>query len=196
VVIILAGKLRGNQDNWETLDAFKYNNNASLFIGSYEPNEWEAFPIPNSITQTYYVSDTFHNCFHQDVERYRHQWSSLFLAWEHFKNKIDENEVIVKLRNDFMLYGDLELDFNLLEDNTIYVPEKEFHEPTPFDTNAVCNDQIVIGTKKSMDIYFQFPKNISSTQPNAMSVEELLREYLRQQNLNLQTFKWTYTKHL
>jgi hypothetical protein len=45
-----------------------------------------------------------------------------------------------------------------------------------------------------MDIYFQFPKNISSTQPNTMSVEELLREYLRQQNLNLQTFKWTYTK--
>jgi len=196
VVIILAGKLRGNQDNWETLDAFKYNNNASLFIGSYEPNEWEAFPIPNNIIQTYYISDTFHNCFHQDVERYRHQWSSLFLAWEHFKNKIDENEVIVKLRNDFMLYGDLELDFNSLEDNTIYVPEKEFHEPKPFDTNTVCNDQIVVGTKKSMSIYFQFPKNIFSPQPNTMSVEELLREYLRQQNLNLQTFKWTYTKHL
>jgi hypothetical protein len=196
VVIILAGKLRGNQDNWETLDAFKYNNNASLFIGSYEPNEWEAFPIPNNIIQTYYISDTFHNCFHQDVERYRHQWSSLFLAWEHFKNKIDENEVIVKLRNDFMLYGDLELDFNSLENNTIYVPEKEFHEPKPFDTNTVCNDQIVVGTKKSMSIYFQFPKNIFSPQPNTMSVEELLREYLRQQNLNLQTFKWTYTKHL
>jgi hypothetical protein len=46
-----------------------------------------------------------------------------------------------------------------------------------------------------MDIYFQFPKNVSS-QSNTMSVEELLREYLRQQNLNLQTFKWTYTKHL
>ena len=196
MVIILAGKLRGNQDNWETLDAFKYNNNASLFIGSYEPNEWEAFPIPNNIIQTYYISDTFHNCFHQDVERYRHQWSSLFLAWEHFKNKIDENEVIVKLRNDFMLYGDLELDFNSLENNTIYVPEKEFHEPKPFDTNTVCNDQIVVGTKKSMSIYFQFPKNIFSPQPNTMSVEELLREYLRQQNLNLQTFKWTYTKHL
>ncbi len=196
MVIILAGKLRGNQDNWETLDAFKYNNNASLFIGSYEPNEWEAFPIPNNIIQTYYISDTFYNCFHQDVERYRHQWSSLFLAWEHFKNKIDKNEVIVKLRNDFMLYGDLELDFNSLEDNTIYVPEKEFHESKPFDTNTVCNDQIVVGTKKSMSIYFQFPKNIFSPQPNTMSVEELLREYLRQQNLNLQTFKWTYTKHL
>ena len=66
----------------------------------------------------------------------------------------------------------------------------------PFNTNTVCNDQIVVGTKKSMSIYFQFPKNIFSPQPNTMSVEELLREYLRQQNLNLQTFKWTYTKHL
>ena len=86
------------------------------------------------------------------------------------------------------------MDFNTLEDNTIYVPETEFHESTPFGTNTVCNDQIVIGTKKSMDVYFQFPNKISSSQPNTMSVEELLREYLRQQNLNLKTFKWTYTK--
>jgi hypothetical protein len=195
MVIILAGELRGNQDNWETLDAFKYNNNASLFIGSYAPSEWEAFPIPHQITQTHYISDIFSNCFHQDVERYKHQYSNLFLTWEYFKNEVDENEIIVKLRNDFTLYGDLELDFNSLENDTIYVPEKEFHELTPFDTNTVCNDQIVIGIKKSMDIYFQFPKNVSS-QSNTMSVEELLREYLRQQNLNLQTFKWTYTKHL
>jgi hypothetical protein len=194
VVIILAGELRGNQDNWETLEAFRYNNNASLFIGSYTPNEWEVFPLHNQIIQTYYLSDLFHNCLHQDVERYKHQYSSLFLTWEYFKNVIDENEIIVKLRNDFTLYGDLELDFNILEDNTIYVPEIEFHESNPFDTNTVCNDQIVIGTKKSMDIYFQFPNKISSPQPNTMSVEELLREYLRQQNLNLKTFKWTYTK--
>ena len=194
MVIILAGELRGNQDNWETLEAFRYNNNASLFIGSYTPNEWEVFPLHNQIIQTYYLSDLFHNCLHQDVERYKHQYSSLFLTWEYFKNVIDENEIIVKLRNDFTLYGDLELDFDTLEDNTIYVPEIEFHESNPFDTNTVCNDQIVIGTKKSMDIYFQFPNKISSPQPNTMSVEELLREYLRQQNLNLKTFKWTYTK--
>jgi len=195
MVIILAGELRGNQDNWETLDAFKYNNNASLFVGSYSIKEWEAFPIPHQITQTYYIPDIFSNCLHQDVERYKHQYSNLFLTWEYFKNKIDENEIIVKLRNDFTLYEDLELDFNLLKNNTIYVPEKEFHELIPFNTNISCNDQIVVGTKKSMDIYFQFPKNVSS-QSNTMSVEELLREYLRQQNLNLQTFKWTYTKHL
>jgi hypothetical protein len=194
MVIILAGELRGNQDNWETLNAFKYNNNASLFIGSYTPNDWEAFPLSNQIIQTYCLPDLFLNCFHQDVERYKHQYSSLFLTWEYFKNNIDENEIIVKLRNDFTLYGDLELDFTALVDNIIYTPEKEFHEPEPFDINTVCNDQIIIGTKKTMDIYFQFPKNILSIQPNTMSVEELLREYLRQQNLNLQTFKWTYTK--
>lgn len=194
MVIILAGELRGNQDNWETLDAFRHNNNASLFIGSYTPSEWEVFPLSNQIIQTHYLSDLFYNCLHQDVERYKHQYSNLFLTWEHFKNIIGENEIIVKLRNDFTLYGDLELDFNTLEDNTIYVPETEFHESTPFDTNTVCNDQIVIGTKKSMDVYFQFPNKISSSQPNTMSIEELLREYLRQQNLNLKTFKWTYTK--
>lgn len=194
MVIILAGELRGNQDNWETLEAFRYNNNASLFIGSYDPNKWGVFPLSNQITQTHYLSDLFFNCFHQDVERYRHQYSNLFLTWEYFKNIIPENEIIVKLRNDFTLYSDLELNFDQLEDNTIYVPEIEFHESTPFDANVVCNDQIVIGTKKSMDIYFQFPKNISSPQPNTMSVEELLREYLKQQNLNLKTFRWTYTK--
>jgi hypothetical protein len=194
MIIILAGELRGNQDNWETLDAFRHNNNASLFIGSYAPNEWKVFPLPNQIIQTHYLSDLFYNCSHQDVERYKHQYSNLFLTWEHFKNIIDENEIIVKLRNDFTLYGDLELDFDTLEDNTIYVPEIEFHESNPFDVNTVCNDQIVIGTKKSMDIYFQFPNKITLSQPNTMSVEELLREYLRQQNLNLKTFKWTYTK--
>ena len=75
MVIILAGELRGNQDNWKTLDAFKYNNNASLFIGSYTPSEWEAFPISYQITQTHYLPDIFSNCFHQDVERYKHQYS-------------------------------------------------------------------------------------------------------------------------
>ena len=94
MVIILAGELRGNQDNWETLDTFRYNNNASLFIGSYAPNEWEVFPLPNQIIQTHYLSDLFYNCSHQDVERYKHQYSNLFLTWEHFKNVIDGNEII------------------------------------------------------------------------------------------------------
>lgn len=194
MVIILAGELRGDQNKWDTLEKFRHKYNASVFIGSYDVENYKTFPIPHQITKTYCIHDTFHNCTHPHVEKYKHQYSNLFLTWEYFKDNIDENEIIVKLRNDFILYDDLDLDFNTLNDNTIYVPEKEHHEPKPFNTDIVCNDQIVLGTKQSMDIYFQFPKNFICYDPNSNGVEALLRDYLRQQNLNLKTFKWTYTK--
>ena len=124
-----------------------------------------------------------------------------------FKDEFSENDNIFKLRNDISFLDSIEkltqLEINF---NTLYTPEKEFHAPRLFNDKIICNDQLWIMKKTTADKVFNLPYNYNEDQyfesqnkhPYHKSrnggIELILRTYLYQENINLNTFSFNCKK--
>ena len=190
--LILGGQLRGNESTWYSLlQMFStHNQHIAIYVGSY--TAWDAFSLPHKFTTISHINNSiFDSAQHDHKERYISQWSALYHTYHTFQHEFADTDIIVKARNDLHVTDKV---IKHIEPNIIYTPEKEFHENKPFDINRVCNDQILIGTKTSMETYFNLPyKFIWDIRADA-GIEEILRSYLYQQNIPLVTFPLTYTR--
>lgn len=214
--IILAGQFRGNALSFNSLKLLKEHHNAIVYVGSPEIEKWK-LPFDFKSTKTHKLEDTiFNDSLHIHKERYISQWSSLYSTYNKFKDEFLDDDIIIKLRNDFMFdVFDVKA-----EENTIYTPEKEYHCDAPFDKDFLCNDQILYGYKNTMEKYFNLPYRFNYkspfnngcsrswkwctniTRPNItktrgdidFGIEEMIRSYLYQQNIKLETFKLLYDK--
>jgi hypothetical protein len=204
--LILAGEFRGNASSWYSLLRMFSRTQGHVAIYAGGPSPWTNFTLPHKFVETTTDLDSvFKQSTHCHGGRYVSQWSALYQTYHSFKNEFADTDLVVKARNDlevFDILTDIEtLKYNqqrplqYLNHNTIYVPEKEFHEDFPFNTENVCNDQIVMGTKPTMDIYFKLPRLYQWNSIFSIGIEEVLRNYLRQQNLELKTFPLRYTKY-
>jgi hypothetical protein len=163
----------------------------AIYVGSLMP--WKEFMVPHKFVTTTIDSESiFNQSAHCHRDRYISQWSALYQTYHAFQHEFAETDLVVKARNDVNIF---DLFTQNVEHNTIYVPEKEFHEKLPFNTETVCNDQIVIGTKNTMDVYFKLSRQYDWNNIYDISIEEVLRNYLRQQNIKLKTFPLFYEKN-
>jgi hypothetical protein len=199
--IILAGKFRGTVKSWESLKNFAEYHNAQIYIGYPETEHWNLPFFTHSVI-TKNLNDTiFENSVHPHSHNYIQQWSALYETYRYFSNKFTfaDNDIVVKLRND-LFYAPFELS---PLPNTIHTPSKEFHQHEKFPPTLLCNDQILYGYNSVMKKYFNLPYEFKYgvRNPEAISkygdqlgIEETLRNYLYQQNLNLETFELNYKK--
>ena len=201
VRIILAGKFRGTVKSWESLKKFADYHNAKIYIGFPETEQWN-LPFFTHGVRTKKLNDTiFENSVHPHRDRYIQQWSALYETYSYFANKFNfaDNDIIVKLRND-LFYAPFVLS---PLPNTIHTPSKEFHQFDKFPPTLLCNDQILYGYNSVMKKYFNLPYEFKygERNPEAISkygeqlgIEETLRNYLYQKNINLKTFELNYKK--
>lgn len=193
IFFILGGQERGNKESHNSLHKFMKLLNGKMYVGSV--NKWNSFEIEHEWIETnpLVYNTIFDVSKHDHFMNYKYQWSALYQTYESIKNKIEAKDIVIKLRNDIVISLD---GFELPEmnDGEIWVPEKEFHEDKPFDTSVVCNDQIVMGRKSAMDIYFNLPYGYDWMTPKNASIEEILRMYLLQNDLELKTFKLDYKR--
>lgn len=188
--VIIAGQFRGNQHTWNSLSNMFVNMSEPITVYAGSPNVWVGFDIPHEFIQTSVIPNTiFEESQHDHKFRYIEQWSALYTTFKHFESQFSEQDTIVKMRNDIFVSNAFE---GTVEENAIYVPEKEFHESTPFDINTVCNDQIVMGKLEAMRKYFDLPYKFIWEPPMDKSIEQILRLYLRQQQLEMKTFSLSY----
>ena len=198
VRIILGGEFRGNSETWQNIKNFSEHHKAKIYIGNLNNWDWD---LESEYTKTNILSDTkLNNSTHPHKDNYIAQWSHLYGCYNHFKNNFSDDDIIVKLRND-LVFPIFELN---PKENTIHTPNEEGHGivTSPYDSNIICNDQIVYGYKKIMDFYFELPYKLKlpfdringalQRYGNLISIEEILRNYLYQQNINLKTFPLKY----
>lgn len=199
--IILGGEWRGNESSWDSLKKFKDYHSANVYVSAPNQEEWQ-LPFSFYSVGSNRLDDTiFNQSTHPHKERYIWQWSSLYKAYTYFNNmyKFDDEDIIVKLRNDLVYKP-----FNLkAEKDTIHTPAKEYHAAGEFFINLVCNDQIIYGYNSVMKKYFNLPYHYTYTDRNpsavqkygdVLGIEEMLRNYLYQQDIKLETFHLNYTK--
>lgn len=190
--IIVGGQFRGNHHTWNSLSNMFKNMSEPVMVYAGSLHKWTGFDIPHEFVQTSILSNTiFEQSNHIHKFRYIQQWSALYNTFKHFEHQFDDHDIIVKMRNDIVVSDAFTGE---VEENIIYVPEKEFHERSPFDTNVVCNDQIVMGKLNTMKTYFDLPYKFVWEPPMDKSIEEILRLYLRQQRLEMKTFSLGYYK--
>lgn len=193
--ILMVGQFRGNHKSWNSIYSLSKKLNATIIIGGYL--KWEVqFPhvfIP--IIDEKIKGSSLEKSNHIHSKRYLHQWNALYKTYMYYKDNIKDSDIIIKLRNDLFFNAD-EFDItNLIKNDTLYVPEKEFHYPIPFDISSVCNDQIVYGNKYSMNVYFRFPYDLRwDNSYDEKGIEFLLRQYIYQQNLHISVFNLSYAK--
>jgi hypothetical protein len=189
--LIVAGEFRGNSVGWNSV-VNMIDDEVLVYAGG--PSPWHDFSIPHRFVHTTIEHNIFSESTHVHKNRYIQQWSSLRQTYESFSNQFNETDVVIKARNDILVEGKFT---DKIEPRTIYVPEIEFHMPNqPFDIDVVCNDQILIGLKPTMDIYFQFSKQYIWNNNQNDGIEAVLRDYLRQQDIRIQTFTLPYKRHL
>jgi hypothetical protein len=198
--IILGGPLRGNHESWRPLAELR-SSGAKIYVGSRDPSEWSSFPVDHEIVETSVMSETsFEETQHRHKQRYIEQWSNLYLAYRNFSELFSDDDIVMKLRNDIIFdpwFLPLE---NEIDDGAVYVPSTEFHNIFGFDESIICNDQVVIGRKTVMDVYFKMPLDFvfkdeeikKDQQKNG--IERLLRLYLYQKNIDVRTFPMNYRK--
>lgn len=193
MIAILAGQERGNIESYNSLSKFIEFIKGKIYVGSID--EWTRFNINHYYikTEPLCYNTIFEESRHNHVMNYKYQWSALYQTYQAIKDSIEDTDIILKLRNDIVISLD-GFEFPEIVNGEIWVPEKEFHEDKPFDVDVVCNDQIVIGMKSSMDIYFDLIFKYNWNIPKNAGIEAILRDYLRQNNLKLKTFKLTYKK--
>jgi hypothetical protein len=189
--LIVAGEFRGNSVGWNSV-VNMIDDEVLVYAGG--PSPWNEFSIPHQFVHTTIEHNIFSESTHIHKNRYIQQWSSLRQTYESFSNKFNATDTVIKARNDILVEGKF---IDKIEPRTIYVPEIEFHMPNqPFDIDVVCNDQILIGLKPTMDIYFQFSKQYIWNNNQNDGIEAVLRDYLRQQDIQIQTFTLPYKRHL
>lgn len=190
VRLIVAGQFRGNVVGWNSL-LNMVDDEVSVYAGG--PTLWNGFSITHLFTTTSTEQNIFSESTHVHRNRYIQQWSSLRQTYEAFSSAFADTDVVIKARNDLLIEGKFS---EPIEPNTIYVPEIEFHMKTPFDIEVVCNDQILIGLKPTMDVYFNFSEKYVWNNNHNDGIEAILHDYFKQQNIKIQTFKLKYTQHL
>jgi hypothetical protein len=204
--IILGGPLRGNEQSWSSLEKIRTQFGGEYYIGNDDDWIWETFPYPINFARTELIVDSpLALSEHSDRDKYIGQWSNLYGVYQNFVDKFSDDDVIMKLRNDIVIEN-FSLDLSSLEDNCVYVPSVEFHSPGGFDVEKLCNDQIVIGKKKSMSAYFDLPKKFKwdgkrgigahglEVDPMFISIETILKRHLDQQGVKIKLFPLTYWK--
>jgi hypothetical protein len=198
VHIILAGEQRGNFKTWQNVKSFAEYHKAKIYVGSINKWDWD---IDSEYVETKLLQDTMLNISeHPHRENYIIQWSSLYQCYNHFKHTFADNDIVVKLRNDLVFPV-----FDLYpKENTILTPSEAGHGITPsvYDSRILCNDQILYGYKNVMDLYFDLPYKINlpfqringalQNYGELVGIEEMLRHYLYQKNINLETFSLNY----
>lgn len=164
VRIIFAGLIRGGPENWATLKNQVDAYNAEIYVGSQDIESWREFfremgkeaDFETHTCTTYTLTDTnmntsTHRCTPNNIQ----QWSNLHLTYKYFESQFADDDIIIKLRNDYIVHGILPL--NNISDNTIYVPAKEWHACERFNKDIMTNDQIIIGRNNTMKLYFYLP---------------------------------------
>lgn len=193
--IILGGPLRGNTHNWNKLQDLFSLLSAEVYVASYTKQENTPFKYHYTQTKSFVDSTCFSQLNHFHTTKYKEQWESLYTCYFTFSPSFSEDDIIFKLRNDICLESSLDILLELqIKDNYIYTPNTEFHMNCPFDVNIVCNDQFYIFKKSVADKIFNLPYNFIVGSNKDLGIEAILRDYISQQNINLETFEFKYSR--
>ena len=201
VRVILGGEWRGTTESWNSLKVFCEHHNGEVYVSYPQSEQWDLPFRFNFTINGILKGTTFEQTTHPHKERYIQQWSSLYKAYNFFNDKFGfaDDDIIVKLRND-LVYEPFQLE---PKDNTICVPEKEWHSPIPFNSAILCNDQILYGYNNVMKTYFNLPyqykwgwrhEEAELRYGSEIGIEEMIRTHLYQNNISLETFKLNYNK--
>ena len=210
VAILLGGLFRGNDKTWQCIKKLSEYLNAKIYVSSDE--KWENMPfkfswVKTSVPQKEALGNIFskESCYlHEDKEKYYHQWRHLNSCYNFLKNDLTNDDIVIKLRNDLIF--DIFDVYNI--PNSVVCPEKEFHSWWNFDKNWGCNDQILFMNKQVANIYFNliYCKNLDSEKIintcigklklKQGGIESIIREYLRDNNIDIKTFKLNYYNYL
>jgi hypothetical protein len=193
--VILGGHLRGNINNWNKLQELFSLLSAEVYVSSY--TEWKEVPFEYHYTETKPFSNP--TCFsqgsHGHSSRYEAQWESLYTCYSTFSPLFSKDDIIFKLRNDIYLDSPLDALLELqIKDNHLYAPSVEFHMDCPFDVDVVCNDQFYIFKKPVADKIFNLPYDFVFDSDTNLGIEAILRNYMSQQNITLETFEFKYSR--
>ena len=187
--------------SWESLKKFKNYHNADVYVGSLTSDNWN-LPFEFNFTTFSLLDDTiFNESVHPFKDNYIIQWSALHQTYKYFSEKYEfkDDDIVIKLRNDFV-FEPFELN---PKENTIKVPSIEWHAHHKFNPDLICNDQILYGYNNVMKKYFNLLyEYIWGERRNGMrehmgkliGIEEMIRTYFYQQNINLETFELKYSK--
>ena len=194
--IILGGFFQGNPETWENVRAIgSHFGEFRVYVGCPDPSAWSRFPLPFEGVRTA-IPDISATMLadnpHPDRERYNGQWQNLYQAYRHFCPTFDDGDVVIKGRNDLVFAGPIGLDPWLVTEGIVYTPAIECHETVPFDVTRVINDQLILGLNRTMSLLFKFPEVYRVRPPRVMSIEEMVRDHLREQSVAIQTFSLRY----
>jgi hypothetical protein len=199
VRIVLGGEWRGSEEAHQSLKAFKEYHNAEVYVSSHE--EWNLpFPFHFHKGERFLTDTIFNQTNNAHKERYIYQWSGLYSCWNAFNRDWENDDIVVRLRND-LVFPIFQLNPH---PNTFHTPAKEWHAPIPFPSHLICNDQLSYGYKDTMDKYFQLPYTFNWDYPRQLEVinrygpvygiEEMNRNHLYNNNIELKTFDLIYDK--
>lgn len=200
--IILGGILRGSAECHLQLAQIQEQLNAKIYVSSYEiwgnmPFEYEFVytPMPTALKDMCFNYNT-----HQHANKYIIQWSHLNNCYRSFADVFD-NSVIIKYRNDLYITDDINYTIDIFKnqpysDLDLFTPAIEFHEERPFDINKVCNDQIYCMSTIVANKIFELPYNLRLFYPHKYSIEESLNQYIKQEQLKINTFSLNYEKRI
>lgn len=198
VRIVLGGQWRGTDATWNSLKEFKEYHKAEVYVASHE--EWKLpFDFNYHRGEAFLMDTIFRQSTNSHRERYNYQWTGLYNCWNKFNKDWNIDDIVVRLRVD-LVFPIFELN---PKPNTFHVPAKEWHAP-PFPAHLICNDQLSYGYKDVMDKYFQLPYTFNWNYPRQKdavnmhsgiySIEEMTRNHLYDNNINLETFDLIYDK--
>ena len=206
VAILLGGLLRGNDRTWQCIKKLSEHLNAKIYVSSDE--RWENMPFKFSWIETpvpqknIFSEESWYLNRHKKADY--HQWRHLNSCYNFIKNDLTNDDIIIKLRNDLVF--DIFDVYNV--PNSVVCPEKEFHNSQNFDKNSVCNDQILFMNKEVANVYFNliYDKNfdpekiinhpMGPIELRNVGIESVIREHLRNNNIDIKTFKLNYYKSL
>jgi len=147
-------------------------------------------------------------CSNPAREFYLRQYSKLYYTFHKTMEYMINIEIdyIFKLRFDLFYNPDEIFDLNLLSnilDKTILVPSTEFHMPDrwkervnsawPTWPNLMC-DQILVGRKDVMTVYFNFFKYNGPVRDKSYGIESILANYMVYNDIECLTFDMQFSQ--
>ena len=198
IAVLFAGRVRGFEDCIETQKKFIFKNydidiylahnannvddNLELFQKLYNVKKIESIKIDLEPYLKYKNYNGYGMNGHNSVIMFK-------CIYEAFKMIPEEYDVVIYMRADEIISSSIE--FEKLQENTIYIPEGN-------DYVGGINDQFAVGNYESMKKYCSLFENLTDYLDNKGAIfhpESLVKFHLEYQKLNIVRFPLSYTLH-
>lgn len=200
VAILLAGRFRGNEKmvSIHNENIGNYDTYVSC-LKKYEL-EWKSsnWNIKNLfITPDINFSETKWSQFRDDGAGQAGFWQ--FWNLKSVIDNVPDYDWYIKSRNDLLFHTKLDIDFTILDQNTLYCPNTYF-DGQGWNKDELLNDQFYIVSKKVLlelaNFVTEFYQLFEHSKNNSLaSNERCLRNWLNCKNINVVGFDFPYSKN-